>query len=83
MGREETWLEPVEFYEGATEREDATSGLMDLYVSGLRFEFWEDPDRPFGCAPADLDAYLERKAWVLLFNAVSLTKRHVPSEIGS
>ena len=83
MGRDETWLEPVECYEGTTAREDEKAGLMDLYVSGLGFEFWEDPDRPFGCAPADLDAYVERKAWVLLFNAVSLTKPRVSSEIGS
>jgi hypothetical protein len=50
-----------------------------MYVSGRLVEFWEDPDHPFGCAQADLQGYLDREAWVLLFNALSsrrgLTRR--------
>ena len=51
------------------------SSTRYLYVSGRRIEFWEDPDHPFGCAQADLQGYLEREAWVLLFNAIALTAR--------
>jgi hypothetical protein len=47
-------------------------GTVGLLVSGVRYELWEDPERPFGCAPSDLAGYLEREAWVLLFNAVAL-----------
>jgi hypothetical protein len=46
-----------------------------IYVSGRLIEFWEDPDHPFGCAEADLQGYLDREAWVLLFNALTLTAR--------
>ena len=46
-----------------------------IYVSGRLIEFWEDPDHPFGCAQADLQRYLDREAWVLLFNALALTAR--------
>ena len=46
-----------------------------IYVSGRPIEFWEDPDHPFGCAQADLQRYLDREAWVLLFNALALTAR--------
>jgi hypothetical protein len=47
---------------------------VDVYVEGdLRYELWEDPERPFGCAPRDLERYVEQEAWVLLFNAVALT----------
>jgi hypothetical protein len=35
-------------------------------------ELWEDPDRPFGCEPRDLEGYAERQDWVLLFNAIML-----------
>lgn len=44
-----------------------------LHLSGKAFDLWEDPDRPFGCGRTDLESYLERGAWVLLFNAVTLT----------
>ena len=43
-----------------------------LYVSGQLVEIWEDPDRRFGCARADLVGYVDRQDWVLLFNAVAL-----------
>ena len=49
------------------------SSTLQVYVSGQRFDLWEDPDRPFGCAPTDLTSYYMRGDWVLLFNAVSLT----------
>ena len=48
--------------------------IVDGLVDGdLRYELWEDPERPFGCAPRDLERYVEQEAWVLLFNAVALT----------
>ena len=81
MTREDTLLEPTDPFDG--ESEPTTSDTV-VYVSGpLRFEVWEDPDRPFGCAPSDLAAFRERKAWVLLFNAVSLRKARLASDVGS
>jgi hypothetical protein len=44
-----------------------------LFVSGQLVEYWENADLPFGWASEDLQAYQERGAWVLLFNAVLLT----------
>ena len=51
----------------------APEGTMGVFVSGVLYELWEDPDRPFGCSPRELAGYVEREAWVLLFNAVALT----------
>jgi hypothetical protein len=56
------------------------SSTRYIYKSGLLIEFWEDPDHPFGCAEADLQGYLDREAWVLLFNALALTARAQASE---
>jgi hypothetical protein len=56
------------------------SSTRYIYVSGRVVEFWEDPDHPFGCADADLQGYLDREAWVLLFNALVLTARAQASE---
>ena len=53
--------------------QDGIDGIVDVYIEGdLRYELWEDPERPFGCAPRDLERYVEQEAWVLLFNAVAL-----------
>jgi hypothetical protein len=57
--------------------------LVRVYVAGQLVEFWEDPDRPFGCAAADLRGYVGTKAWVTLFNAVVLTAGRSASELGS
>ena len=56
------------------------SSTRHIYVSGRLIEFWDDPDHPFGCAQADLQCYLDREAWVLLFNALALTARAEASE---
>ena len=54
--------------------QDGIDGIVDVYIEGdQRYELWEDPERPFGCAPRDLERYVEQEAWVLLFNAVALT----------
>jgi hypothetical protein len=52
--------------------QDGIDGIVDVYEGDLRYELWEDPERPFGCAPRDLERYVEQEAWVLLFNAVAL-----------
>ena len=52
---------------------DGIDGIVDVVEGDLRYELWEDPERPFGCAPRDLERYVEQEAWVLLFNAVALT----------
>ena len=58
----------------APESLDALDPMVDVYIEGdQRYELWEDPERPFGCAPRDLERYVEQEAWVLLFNAVALT----------
>jgi hypothetical protein len=58
----------------APESLDGLDEIVDVYLEGdLRYELWEDPERPFGCAPRDLERYVEQEAWVLLFNAVALT----------
>jgi hypothetical protein len=58
----------------APDRIDAMDEMVDVYVEGeLRYELWEDPERPFGCAPRDIEQYTARAAWVLLFNALALT----------
>ena len=58
----------------APESVDGLEEILDVYMEGdLRYELWEDPERPFGCAPRDLERYVEQEAWVLLFNAVALT----------
>jgi hypothetical protein len=58
----------------APESLDGLEEIVDVFVEGdLRYELWEDPERPFGCAPRDLERYVEQEAWVLLFNAVALT----------
>ena len=44
-----------------------------LFVSGDLVEFWEDPSIPFGWTRDYLQYYANRRAWVLLFNAVALT----------
>ena len=62
-----------------TASERTVPGTVGLFVSGRRYELWEDPDRPFGCAPSDLIGYLEREAWVLLFNAITLTATRFPT----
>ena len=51
-----------------------------IYVSGRFIEIWEDPDHRFGCEQADLQRYLDREAWVALFNALALTTRNEASE---
>ena len=58
----------------APESLDGVDPMVDVYMEGdQRYELWEDPERPFGCAPRDLERYVEQEAWVLLFNAVALT----------
>ena len=83
MTRDTTLLEPIDPFDGEIEPEETVVDVVDLYVSGLRFQAWEDPDRPFGCTATDLAGYLEGKAWVLLFNAVALTMARLPSDVGS
>jgi hypothetical protein len=53
------------------------------YVAGQLVEFWEDPERPFGCAAADLQCYVDRAAWVTLFSAMVLAAGFLASELGS
>ena len=43
-----------------------------VFVSGQLVEYWENAELPFGWAREDLQAYLDRGQWVLLFNAMAL-----------
>jgi len=44
-----------------------------MFVSGQLVEYWENRELPFGWTHEDLQGYVDRGAWVLLFNAVVLT----------
>jgi len=54
-----------------------------MFVSGQLVEYWENPELPFGWAAADLQGYVDRGAWILLFNAVVLTAPRPATEHGS
>lgn len=43
-----------------------------MFMDGQLVELWELPGAPFGCTPADLQAFVDREDWVLLFNALVL-----------
>lgn len=45
---------------------------MNFFVSGQRFELWENPDQPFGWTRDDMQGYASRSNWELLFNALTL-----------
>ena len=56
----------------APESLDVLDGVLDVYVEGdQRYELWEDPERPFGCAPRDLDL-AERDAGQVLDGALDM-----------
>jgi hypothetical protein len=44
-----------------------------FYVSGQPVELWENAERPFGWAPADLEEYANHGEWDLLFNALVIS----------
>ena len=54
-----------------------------FFVSGQLVEFWEHPDVAFGCSREDLQTYVDREDWVLLFNAMVLTGPRPETEQGS
>ena len=54
-----------------------------MFVSGALVEYWENPELPFGWTDADLQGYVDRGAWVLLFNAVVLTAPRPTTEHAS
>jgi hypothetical protein len=54
-----------------------------LFVAGQLVEYWESPEHPFGWAHDDLQAYADRREWVLLFNAVTLTAAGPAAPYGS
>jgi len=50
-----------------------------FYLSGEALELWENEGLPFGWSPEDLQAYADRGAWELLFNALVLNAAPEPS----
>ena len=54
-----------------------------MFISGQLVELWEDPEVAFGCARADLQRYVDRDEWVLLFNAMMLNAPDTELERGS
>ncbi|HYR96815.1 MAG TPA: hypothetical protein VEM57_08760 [Candidatus Binatus sp.] len=44
-----------------------------VFVSGQLVEFWESGDMAFGWTSDDLQGYVDRSQWTLLFNALVLT----------
>jgi hypothetical protein len=51
-----------------------------FYLDGDPIEYWEDPNLPFRCTAEDLQGYVKRGDWVLLFNALTLLGTPVGSE---
>jgi len=51
-----------------------------FYLDGEPIEYWEDPSLPFRCTADDLQQYVKRGDWVLLFNALTLLGAPVASE---
>ena len=45
---------------------------VNFFISGERFELWENPDQPFGWSGDDMRNYALRADWELLFNALTL-----------
>jgi hypothetical protein len=45
---------------------------QNFFLDGESVEYWEDPDLPFRCTAEDLQGYVTRGDWVLLFNALTL-----------
>jgi hypothetical protein len=60
-----------------------TIETRQLFVAGQLVEYWEDADHPFGWAHDDLQTYVDRREWVLLFNAVALTSSRPAAPYGS
>jgi hypothetical protein len=44
-----------------------------VFLSGQVVEYWENTDLPFGWTLDDLQGYVDRSQWTLLFNALVLT----------
>ena len=51
---------------------NASTATKRIFLSGQLVELWEHPDVFFGWTREHLDQYVERGAWVLLFNAFAL-----------
>ena len=52
----------------------------NFFLDGESVECWEDPDLPFRCTAEDLQNYVTRGDWVLLFNALTLLGAPVGAE---
>ena len=62
---------------------DTVSQLRRVFVAGQLVEYWEDLNVAFGWTREDQQTYLDRGAWVLLFNALLLTEPRSGTEHGS
>ena len=54
-----------------------------VFVAGQLVECWQDADHPFGWAHEDLQGYVDRGEWVLLFNAMALASPRPAAPYGS
>ena len=54
-----------------------------VFVAGQLVEYWENADHPFGWTNDELQSYVDRREWVLLFNAVALTSARPAESCGS
>jgi len=50
----------------------ATNARRRLLLGASMVEVWEDPQVTFGWTDRHLEGYMDREAWVSLFNAVVL-----------
>ena len=54
-----------------------------MFVSGQLVEYWEHPEIAFGWSREDLQDYVDRADWILLFNAIVLTAPRPETDHGS
>src|SRR5262245_29505034 len=57
-----------------------STNRQQFYLDGEPIEYWEDPNLPFRCTAEDLQGYVTRGDWVLLFNALTLLGSPVGAE---
>ena len=62
---------------------DAAVSTRRVFVAGRAVEVWENPEAPFGWTADHLNAYGQRGAWALLFNALLLASSPPRETLGS
>jgi hypothetical protein len=68
------------------ETEDITMNVtvptQRFLLGGEMVELWEDPEFPFSPVDEDIQEYVDRSQWVLLFNVLALAAPSGQAEAG-